>query len=280
MPVRNLCLFLCLGVVCLHVQLLAGDFNRNGNIRRGIPCVELGNSMKDEDKERAQEIFDGVLKTLPRKGKARKVKFPSKMVWLSGAPGSGKGTNVSSIMRALEISNKPIEVSALLNSPEDQEIKASGNLVDDERVVSRVFKALTCSKYSKGVIVDGFPRTRVQAKCLKLLADKIRIEGGNEPSSFIVVNFTVSRKTSVERQLRRGQEALSYNESVASSSGSKVPVRETDMSEVSAAFRYQTYVDKMRDCLGELRSMPEYYEIDTEGDMDTVRNRIHEVLLR
>jgi adenylate kinase len=255
------------------VKLLAGNFGRNENMRIGVPHAELSDSMKNEDKERAQEIFDGVLKTLPRRAK-----FPSKIVWLSGAPGSGKGTNVSGIMRMLEISNKPIEVSALLNSPEDQTIKASGNLIDDERVISCVFRALIRPEYSKGVIVDGFPRTRVQAICLRLLADKIRMEGGNEPDAFMIINFTVSRKTSVERQLKRGQEALAQNKFATSNASDGVPVRETDMSEVSAAFRYQTYVDKMRDCLAILRSMPEYYEIDAEGDMDTVRSKIYEVL--
>jgi adenylate kinase family enzyme len=136
--------------------------------------------MENKDKERAQEIFDSVLKTLPRKGNARRVKFPFQIVYRSGIPGSGKETRVSSIMRTLEISNKPIEVSFLLDSPKDQETKASGNLVDDEWVLSRVFKALAHPEYSKDVIVDGLSRTRVQAICLKLLANKMRAEGGNE----------------------------------------------------------------------------------------------------
>ncbi|MDR2721132.1 MAG: nucleoside monophosphate kinase [Puniceicoccales bacterium] len=268
-------MFLYLCAICSHVQLLAGDFDRNGNARMNVSYAELDNPMKGEDEERAQEIFDDVLKTLPRRGKSRRIKFPSKIVWLSGAPGSGKGTNVSGIMRMLEISSKPIEVSSLLNSPEDQAIKASGNLVDDERVISCVFRALLRPEYSRGVIVDGFPRTRIQAICLELLAKKIRIESDNEPSSFAIVNFTVSRKTSIERQLNRGQKALEHNELAISNPS---PIRETDLSEVSAAFRYQTYVDKMQDCLAVLRSMPEYYEISAEGDMDTVRNRIYEML--
>ncbi|MDR0679986.1 MAG: nucleoside monophosphate kinase [Puniceicoccales bacterium] len=239
--------------------------------------------MEISDEERAREIFDNVWNVLSAKDKIKRKKFPTKIVWLSGAPGSGKGTNTASVMRIMEISSNPIEVSSLLNTPEDRIIKASGNLVSDERVVAVVFKELLHREYANGVVVDGFPRTRIQAMWLKLLAEELKRDESNQPCSFKVINFTVSCKTSVARQLKRGQDAVEHNkliESSGSESGTKIPVRETDLDKNTAKFRYQTYVDKMRDCLAVLSDMPEYCEISAEGDMETVRNRVYRTLSR
>ncbi|MDR0595719.1 MAG: nucleoside monophosphate kinase [Puniceicoccales bacterium] len=237
--------------------------------------------MEISDEERAREIFDNVWDSLSAKNKIKRKKFPTRIVWLSGAPGSGKGTNIASVMRIMEISSRPIEVSSLLNTPEDQVIKASGNLVNDERVVAVVFKKLLRHEYANGVVVDGFPRTRVQAMCLRLLAERLREDECNKSCSFKVINFTVSCKTSVARQLKRGHDAVKHNKLIENSdskSGIRVPVRETDLNENTAEFRYQTYVDKMRDCLAVLSNMPEYYEISTEGNMEAVRDRVYRTL--
>ncbi|MDR0715453.1 MAG: nucleoside monophosphate kinase [Puniceicoccales bacterium] len=278
-------LLLSLCVSCHQVCLFAGKFDANADAKMHVSSAsthdKIGNSMEISDEERAREIFDNVWNSLSAKNKIKHKKFPTKIIWLSGAPGSGKGTNTASVMYIMKISGKPIEVSSLLNTPEDRMVKASGNLVNDERVVAIVFEELLRRKYANGVVVDGFPRTRIQAMCLKLLAKKLKENEYNKPCSFKVINFTVSRKTSVARQLKRGQDAVEHNkliESSGSESGTKVPVRETDLGKNMAEFRYQTYVDKMRDCLAVLSDMPEYCEISAEGDMETVRNRIYRML--
>ncbi|MDR1256002.1 MAG: nucleoside monophosphate kinase [Puniceicoccales bacterium] len=245
---------------------------------------EPGDAMKIKDEERAREVFDDVWETLSKKGKFKRRKFPMMMVWLNGAPGSGKGTNCASVMRVLEISSKPIEVSFLLNNPEDQVIKAAGGLIDDRRVVFLVFKELLRREYAKGVVIDGFPRTPVQAICLKLLMERIRANDHNRSPFFKIINFTVSRETSVARQLKRGRDAMEYNkltETVAIDGigpEAKIPVRETDLFESKAALRYQTYEENMKNCVAILRDMPEYYEINTEGDMEAVRNKVYRLL--
>jgi adenylate kinase len=95
------------------------------------------------------------------------------------------------------------------------------------------------------------------------------------------MNFTVSQETSIARQLKRGLDAIAHNKLVeASGPGAKIPVRETDLNEATAEFRYKTYEDKMRDCVMILREMPEYHEISTEGDMESVRNEIYRILSR
>lgn len=264
--------------------LWAGIFSKNEDARANIPYIfireESNDPMKIKDEERAEEIFNDAWEALSKRSRAKRMrmKFPAKMVWLNGAPGSGKGTNTASVMRVLEISSKPIVMSSLLKSPEDQSVKASGNLVDDERVVTLVFKELLRREYVRGVVIDGFPRTRVQAICMKLLAEKLRMSDSNRACSFRVMNFTISRKTSIARQLKRGRDAIEHNKLVEDLK--KIPVRETDLNEATAEFRYQTYEDKMRDCIAILREMPEYCEISTEGSMESVRNEIYRTLSR
>jgi adenylate kinase len=233
----------------------------------------------DQDGELALDIFNDVWAKLLKKYGSKKMKFPAKMIWLNGAPGSGKGTNTSSVMRVLELFTKPIEVSSLLNNPEAQAIKASGRLVDDATVIAIVFEELLRPENARGVIIDGFPRTRVQAMCLKLLINRLQADEHNKWCSFKIINFMVSRKTSIERQLARGRETLENNRLVESSHvGSKMPVRETDLSESMANFRYQTYLDQTQRCLMMLCDMVEYDEISAEGSIDEVRKRIYTTL--
>jgi adenylate kinase len=123
--------------------------------------------------EAAQLIFRDVWAWLESALGAEKLHFPKEIIWLNGAPGSGKGTNTPFILRERGITAEPIVTSALLNSPEATAIKNAGNLISDPIVVRLLFHKLLEPKYTNGVIVDGFPRTRVQCECLKLLYQKM-----------------------------------------------------------------------------------------------------------
>lgn len=228
--------------------------------------------------EEAREIFDEVLAQISGGRGFSELIFPAHMVWLNGAPGAGKGTNTATVMRILEISTKPVEVSSLLTSPEAQELKASGRLVDDKTVIKLVFETLLRPENAGGIIIDGFPRTRIQAECLKLLVKKIHTCEQSKWSRFTLVNFMISQETSIERQLSRGRDSLEHNKIVESSNiGTLVPVRDTDLSEDAANFRYQTYLDETRESLSILKGVMEYDEIDAEGSLEEVRDRIYKV---
>lgn len=47
-------------------------------------------------------------------------------------------------------------------------------MIGDKDVVEAVMEALLQPEYSQGVIVDGYPRTMVQAQCIQLLYEKLR----------------------------------------------------------------------------------------------------------
>lgn len=236
---------------------------------------------KDENEiAEAQNIFNFAFDVLLKKHDEEHLKFPTQMIWLNGAPGAGKGTNTASVMRALEISTKPIEVSTLLSSPEAQAIKATGKLVDDKTVVTLVFEELLRPENARGVIIDGFPRTKIQALCLKMLINRLQSSEKNKWCTFKIINFTVSHETSVKRQLERGRLALEHNRIVEESGiGTKIPVRTTDLSREAADFRYHIYINEAKQSLKVLQNLVEYDEISAEGSLDEVRARICRILI-
>lgn len=113
----------------------------------------------------------------------------SKIIVLIGAPGAGKGTQA----RLLEERRNTPQISTgdmfremkNLDSPlarEVQAIMASGKLISDE-LTFQIVKDRTSRDDCRGTyILDGFPRTAVQAEMLEELA----LEQGKEISAILV----------------------------------------------------------------------------------------------
>jgi len=112
----------------------------------------------------AIKIFDSVFQNLQEEYGRENLHFPKEILWLGGAPGSGKGTNTPFIIRERGIASDPIVMSTLLDSEEMQALKAKGRLIGDVEVVSILFRELLKPEYSLGVVVDGFPRTKVRCR--------------------------------------------------------------------------------------------------------------------
>lgn len=279
-PFLLFCFLLCCAS-CICKTYGADDVTGGNEMSSDHVSQELTSSVEQVQdfniSAKAKRVFNEVIETLRGDGEDELV-FPERVIWLDGAPGAGKGTNTATIMRILEIPSRPVEVSALLTFPEAQAIKAAGRLVDDATVIRLVFETLLHPENTHGVIIDGFPRTRIQAECLRLLVEELRNSEKNKNCQFIIVNFMVSRETSIERQLARGRDSIEHNRIVESAnSGTKVPVRATDLSREAADFRYQTYLDETKECLSILRDFIECDEIDAEGSLDEVRERIYKV---
>lgn len=139
------------------------------------------------------------------------------MVNIFEAPGSGKGTMSDVIKSSRGLSSDPIVCSDLLNSQEMIEKKNKGEMIGDKEVVKLVFEHLLERKYQSGVILDGFPRTKIQAQCISLLYDQM-FSLRNEfkmtihkfkfrrPIFHILVLFC-DELTSIQRQVERGKHA-------------------------------------------------------------------------
>ncbi len=202
--------------------------------------------------------------------------FPRQLVWLNGAPGAGKGTNTRTIMQVLGIEQQPVVVSDLLSSPEFIKIKNSGALVGDKDVVGLLLKKLLDPAYVAGAIVDGFPRSRPQAEFLRLFVAKLAAIG-NPPSVRVVV-LNVSEEVAVERQLKRGREAVLANEAARKLGGRLEDIRATDVDPASAAKRFRVFQDQTVDALKSLQGAFPCHFIDAGADIPTVRASIEKAL--
>jgi adenylate kinase len=199
---------------------------------------------------------------------------PRVVVWLNGAPGAGKGTNSGYIRDIFRIKGDPIVTSDLLTAPEFEKIKESGHLVQDRDVTRAVFGTLLSRPYAGGTIVDGYPRTAVQAECVKLLHDKI-LEL-KQSADFHVVVFEVSEDVSVERQLGRGLLAKRNNERAErTGEGAPMPLRRTDLDPEAARIRYQVFMEQTNGALKVLQKFFPCHRINAEGSFDRVRANIY-----
>jgi adenylate kinase len=203
-----------------------------------------------------------------------KIVSPKKIVWINGAPGSGKGTNARNIMRTLNIPLRPIVVSDLLNTDEFKAKIDQGLLVDDMEVTFLVFRRIFEEGAGKSIIVDGYPRTEIQAECVRLLQWKFK----DIPLQMVSVVLLVDERTSIQRQLMRGQEAMEHNMKVAGSESKMMEVRQTDKDPELAHRRYSEFSEKTYQALKLLKKSIDYHEIDARGSPIEVRDRIYAAL--
>jgi adenylate kinase len=224
------------------------------------------------NEEAAVAMVDRVWDDLCTRFGEKNIAIPKQIVLLNGAPGAGKGTNTTTIMRILEIPTHPIEISSLLNTPECERLKSIGELISDDIVIERVMAELLKPENAGGVIIDGYPRTPVQAYFLKHLI--IRLRGAHNKTIFRMINFHVSQKTSIERQLARGVNTIERNKRAKTNGMPQTPVRDTDLSPQAAARRYKIYEEVIDRCVLILQEYLDFHEINSEGTFEEVKTKI------
>lgn len=121
-----------------------------------------------------------------------------------GAPGTGKGTVASILKDELgipqvstgDIFRKHIKEQTELGKLADKYI-SKGHLVPDEVTIDLVKNRLQEDDVKNGIILDGFPRTVVQAEAL----DKILEEQNRKVD--MVINLTTPKEEIIERIVNR-----------------------------------------------------------------------------
>jgi len=108
------------------------------------------------------------------------------VIVLLGAPGAGKGTQAPALSTRLGIpvlASGDLLRSAVANGTalgrEADRFMSRGQLVPDETIVRVFLDRLESSDAASGAILDGFPRTRVQAEALDEALDDAgrRVDG-------------------------------------------------------------------------------------------------------
>ena len=99
---------------------------------------------------------------------------------LFGPPGSGKGTQSKFIQSQYQLpklsTGEQIRTAIRENTEIGQIVKNTveqGNLISDQLVTKMISQAFTSGQFSKGFILDGFPRTIPQAKGLNTLLSEL-----------------------------------------------------------------------------------------------------------
>jgi adenylate kinase len=99
---------------------------------------------------------------------------------LLGPPGAGKGTHAMRLMRKLGVPQ--IATGDMLRDAVDaktevglqaQAVMARGDLVSDEIVIRVAEQRLAAPDARRGFILDGFPRTAVQARALDAMLERL-----------------------------------------------------------------------------------------------------------
>ena len=203
---------------------------------------------------------------------------------LLGAPGAGKGTvakMLTAIDGSVQISTGDILRGAVQAGSElGKEAKAymnRGDLVPDSLIMGIMGKRLQEDDCQKGFLLDGFPRTILQAEELKVLLAKLDI------TLDMAVNIDVPRDVILDRLCTRRTcenskcQAI-YNvksnppkqEGICDKCGSAAIQRE-DETEEAILHRLQTYNDKTAPLIG-------FYE--KEGLVKTVSGTSSDIVVQ
>lgn len=125
---------------------------------------------------------------------------------ISGAPGSGKGTQSDLIVKKYDLvhlSTGDILRAEIAKGSETGKMAegliAKGLFVPDDIIIEILDKAISENPTAKGFIFDGFPRTVVQAEALDSMLRKrnMRVD--------VMLNVDVPANELVKRLLLRGQ---------------------------------------------------------------------------
>ncbi|KAI7865839.1 hypothetical protein BDF14DRAFT_1820146 [Spinellus fusiger] len=233
----------------------------------------------------AKLIFNQAWKNIEDHYGRSNLHLPREFIFLMGAPGSGKGTHTPSILKARGITNPPISVSQLLQSPECKELINQGQMISDRYVIELLLHALLDCDPSVGVLVDGFPRTDIQVEALKMLYDhmtELRREFWNTDRRdqfprpvFRICVLYVDEEISIQRQLARGRSIREHNLQVKKSGqGVLWEERVTDNDETIIRERYTIF----KAHYGALLKMSKMFPFHLINATGTIKQVLHIIL--
>ncbi|MBV1857473.1 MAG: adenylate kinase [Nannocystaceae bacterium] len=204
-------------------------------------------------------------------------------IMLIGAPGSGKGTQAKKLKESLGYAH--VSTGDLLRAAVKQgtdlgkqakSFMDAGGLVPDELVIGLLKEALAQPETHPGFILDGFPRTAVQAEALdaELSLDKV---------IYMKVPFELIEERITGRRMSRSGHVyhVKYNppkvEGICDATGEELYQRSDDTAE-KVQDRLDKFVAETQPVVSRYQQKGIVVEVDGVGTPDDVFLRIRAVL--
>lgn len=213
----------------------------------------------------------------------------AKIIVLIGAPGAGKGTQA----RLLQERRRIPQISTgdmfreMKNAGTDlarelQTIMASGKLISDDLTFEVVKDRTSREDCEKTYILDGFPRTAIQAGMLEALADEQR----KELSAILIdvpLNDLEKRMTGRRNCLICGEIYNIYfkppkNDNVCDIHPEAELNHRSDDNEEKVKVRLATYEENTKPLLDYYEKSGRLKKIDGTGEMETIYNELEKLV--
>lgn len=203
---------------------------------------------------------------------------------LFGAPGAGKGTQAKFIVDKYgipQISTGDILRGAIANKTklglEAKKFMDAGQLVPDEVVNGLVEERLKEKDCEKGFIMDGFPRTVVQAKVLDEILEKIgkkieKVIALNVPDEDIIERITGRRTSKATGKIYH----IKYNPPVDEKEEDLI--QRSDDTEEVVKKRLATYKEQTAPVFDYYNAQEKVFEINGAKALDEITKEIFDIL--
>ena len=208
---------------------------------------------------------------------------------LLGPPGAGKGTLAAFLNKELNIAHVStgdiLRAEMKNNTPLGQEVKQyveSGGLVPDEVVIRLIENKFSSnSAIDKGYMLDGFPRTEVQAKDLDVILNNL-----NKPVDYAVyleASLPVVIERLTGRRICRHCNAIFHmknnppkEEGICNECGGEVYQRPDD-NEETIKTRMDVYLKNTKPVIDYYEAQGKLKKVDADRDSQEVQENLMKI---
>ena len=213
----------------------------------------------------------------------------SKIIVLIGAPGAGKGTqarllqerrgipqiSTGDMFREMKTANTPLAI-------EVQQIMAEGRLISDEITYKIVRERTSRDDCKNGYILDGYPRTAIQAKQLEELAAEqgmtIQAIEVDVPKDELMRRLTGRRSCPVCGEIYNIYSKPPKAENRCDFHPESGLIHRADDNEESVATRLATYETSTKPLLDFYRASGRLQKVDGTGSVEDIYAEISDLL--
>ena len=199
---------------------------------------------------------------------------------LIGAPAAGKGTQAARLVKHYGIAH--ISTGDMLREEvakgtelgnQAKSIMAAGGLVSDELIIAIVQERIKKDDCAKGFILDGFPRTVVQAEKLEEMVKLDKVVYINAPDEVMLERLT-ARQTCPKCGATYNKMFLpSKVEGICDGCGEKLTQRKDDTVEAGQK-RIQTFHEQSEPLVGFYEKEGILFEVDGTMPIDEITKAI------